>query len=408
MLTGAQKLAFSLHSLIFFYCGPVPLYWNKEGTHLIISKSIFKWTLWLVLALMVLLHALEHAVFLVWYGWLAPRRDFTWLNSIMSTVVVIILLAYVIVAFTSVRQRSAVVSSLNSILQLSINLETLLKLRRSKSKRPGHSELQSIFDLTIFAFVLCGGCFPIVITTGGIYTDNDMLRFIFNDVIPVDKMYWNEEILQWTILARVLTFFITWVEVARTGTYFGCCFFTGVDHCCRIVALLSKHFIVDTESFGRAYSCLQIVHAKIRKWFEMLLYIAIFIGFWGTVLVSWFTIRCYGKIEWAIYLGAVFMTVVLIFGNFILFPEIIQAFVEVTRAATNHYRVVRLRHVLSKNKSRELEIYVKRAKAIRPIIFWYGTFFVMDQLYLADYLWMLMNRTVDAILIIEVPNFNLE
>lgn len=66
---------------------------------------------------------------------------------------------------------------------------------------------------------------------------------------------------------------------------------------------------------------------------------------------------------------------------------------------------MRLVRVLSKKKVTQKGLWFKRIKAIQPIVIWYGTFYIIDEVFLVDYLWVLINRTVDTILIIDIPNF---
>lgn len=411
MLTDLQKFAFALHSVLFFYTCQLPFNWNKEKTRFMISNSITRWTVWLATLFILCIHVALYAFCAVWYGWFSPRPDFTWLNSFLFLIGAIILSLFVFTAYTIIRHRRLIVNAMNLLIQISTNMKALSDIRCCNSKtkyQDATNDQPNVFDYAICGFVFLGAVFPFGMTIVSLLSDFDVLNFILDDIIPTSvKTNFSVEVAFYTILLRACSAFIQWLEISRTSTHIGCCMVTSIDHCCRILKLLSNNFIAEVNIFTGIYIYLQIIHGRVKKLVEMGIYLGAFFVFWGTVTASWISIRCYGKIDWAVYNVAVAFAVTLVLGNLLLFPELVKASLRAVYVVNTHYKVMQLMQAFSKEKSKpDMQIKIKRVRAIRPIVFWYGTFCIVDQMFLVDYLWVLMNRTVEAILIIDAPNFN--
>lgn len=406
MLTDHQKFAFFLHSCLFFYIYPVPLGLNKAHTRLIISRSPIKWTLLVILIANVLFHSILYSFVAVRYGWWAPRPDFTWLNILIILSGLFILLLHLIAIYTCIRQHSDILGATNSLLQISANLSALAKVQNLRLKYNHDSETHKIFDRAMIGFVIFGAFAPFVLVFAASYTGYDALNFILDDVISTPKMYWNQRTLYLVMVLRACSVFITWLEVSRSGTYFGCCTLIAMDHSMRVVGLLMNNFIRDNEIFTIVFKRLQITFSRIRKWSDGLILLGTLVAFWGTVAASWFSIRCFGQVDWTIYCTSVGVTLTLILTNFVLIPALVKTSLSIMRMVKTHYKVMRLIQGFTKVKSRRSLYNLKRVKALKPIVFWCGTICVIDQAFLVNHLWMVVNRTVDAILIIDVPKFS--
>lgn len=405
MLTDPQKLAFLLHTRAFFYTPPLPLRLNKEQTRLVISRSPVTWTLWMVQILNVCFHLILYSFAMVKYGWLSRRPDFTWLNTLMIFFGVFVLFVYTSEVYTWIRQGNVIIGAANNLLQISTNLFALAGAQNSKLKYNRASVKYAIFDWAIIGFVISGATLPFVFVLGAFYTDYDALNFILDDTIPVPKMYRSQETLYLVILLRAGSVFVTWLEVSRSGTYFGCCILTVIDHVMHIVRLLLNNFITDSNLFTGVFTQIQIIQAMVKEWSEGLILLVTLVSFWGTVAASWFSIRCFGLVDWMVYYISVIITVIFVLINFVLIPALVQVSLSIMQVAKTHYKVISLVQGFSKRKSERTLYYLKKAKALKPIVFWYGSFCIIDQDFLLDHLWMLISRTVDAILIVDVSNF---
>lgn len=209
MLSDLQKLAFSLHSRLFFYVCPLPFNWNEEQIALVISGSRVKWIMWFPLVLNVLLHLILHVFCAVIYGWLAPRPDFTWLNTFISLIGVFVLSAYLVVAITFLWQRRVTLSAFNTLLEISQTLLKLSKTQKFKSNCDCQNGSGNIFDIAICELVIFGATAPFAMTFASLYTGCDALNFILADIIPLPKMYWSGKMIYWVAIARALSVFVT-------------------------------------------------------------------------------------------------------------------------------------------------------------------------------------------------------
>lgn len=257
--------------------------------------------------------------------------------------------------------------------------------------------LEDRYGVVLYVGVILGGVFPFAATFAALYTSYDVTYLIFNDILTDPYQRGLTEILLQFFMRAFIIFSIA-LETARTGTFFGCCIMVGIDIFAKIQEMLRSR-VKSFDYFHIIYTHQRVLLSPIQDWLNLIIYLCLSLIFWVTVSSCWVCAKCYGKVHWPLYYFAVLGALFLIFSLVLLLPQSVHA-VEITKEVVKlHFQQVRENY--SKKKSRGGLLQLKQARAIAPIRFWYGPFWVIGKKFVMEYFSLILLRSFDAILILD-------
>lgn len=216
-----------------------------------------------------------------------------------------------------------------------------------------------------------GVCGPFFLTFVSILMDYDKTDFILR--ILSDPKYWSYETVCITVLIRILVLLMVAVEFCRSGSFFCMCGLLGALQATEIVNVFET---LSFPLFAYLYTQLRLIHAKMRVWFEWLLYFTEAIFFWGTIISCWFVIRAGDSMELVIYLVFVLATVTFITVQVLLLPDAVESTVKAETVVISQR--IRMKELRSKRKHGTLR-YMKIGESIFPIRIMCGSFRKIDK-----------------------------
>lgn len=238
--------------------------------------------------------------------------------------------------------------------------------------------------------------FPIIYTVAALYMDYDAVHVILT-FVPLDVFNRSLQKIYCLLLLRTLSLFVACAEFCRSGAYQIVLCVLAVDHFRKLVYGMIKLCYL---RFVQIYTCLNIIYCKVRLFITLLLYLLHTATFWGTVMSSWILLKCWGKIEYFIYLAAFLCFVVLTIEQIVLTPNVIATAVRAADVLYIQRKRMKLNYIRRKI-SRNLRL-LKSCEAIQPIVIWYGNFLPLDFEFMLHHFRLVLERIFDAVMIIDI------
>lgn len=130
------------------------------------------------------------------------------------------------------------------------------------------------------------------------------------------------------LFLRALTLYVTVIEQCRSSCYFCFLCFNAADQFTGLVDSLLKF---GSLKFVRIYNCTSIVCATIKWEVNKIIYFFIACTFWGTVGSAFVLLKCWGKVDVAIYGCTWLVFVALSMEQVVIVPGATEVLVNATK-----------------------------------------------------------------------------
>lgn len=237
-----------------------------------------------------------------------------------------------------------------------------------------------------------------MIPIGSLYSDLDGAYYIFELVMP-DPHYRSQATIIYILAARFIINFLVAHEMIRCGLFAISAGIIIVDRATKTGKILIK-CCRDVDKFCTWYIQGTLLLKKIEHLVHFFVYVVMNGFFWGTVVCWWVCVKCkVSDISLPVYTVFLLAALILLVGHIVIVPMLCLGL----DMAEHIVKLEKLRAELKllKVKSWKNKITLKRANSIRPIILSYGKFWNIDREFSAEYFWLIITRTFDAILLID-------
>lgn len=388
MLTPTLKSSFTLQSKLFGFLPSQIMEWNTNQTQIVVKPIGLKKYVGHVLRLNIFLQSICYGVQLAHAVISTPfiKLDFAYVFFV--TVCFYAFLVGVVVEQSILMKNGRVLNNLNVIFQLNINLTQAKYVRTIKK--------WDVYGFCSILSVITATLLPFVYTGGAIFMDYDSTLPLLDMVLP-DSRQRSMTIILLALTTRTFIQILASLEFSRSGS-FTACLLLALAH--ESTQIMNSLWDISFLKFKNIYGSLSILYSKSRLWLNCMLH-AVHSGlFWGTVLSIWFVVRCWGKVDFFVYNGAVIIMVSILTVQVLLLPESVIMLGSLHDVVFWQKQKIRFYHVRLKLRSTFWNLKV--ANGIRPIVFWYGQFFVVDKEFLTSHAMLLMDRVVDSLVISDL------
>lgn len=228
--------------------------------------------------------------------------------------------------------------------------------------------------------------------------DKDPFYFIFEEILE-DPKYRGF----WTIVGafgiRFAIIFSSNAEGFRSGAYLYTVGLIALDRFVQIITVPIVKF-KSARKILKFHIQYRLLVNAIQPVLQSLLFILLTFFFWTTVMLFWVSVKCSpGQIGYLLYYWyAISFGLLLVGASFIgaIACEIIDLDGDAVKL-----NILMAKRELVQSRSRESKITLKRAKAVRPLQIKYGSFGYIGSGFWIDYVCVLFDRCVDAILMFD-------
>ncbi len=154
------------------------------------------------------------------------------------------------------------------------------------------------------------------------------------------------------------------------------------------------------RDFYKYYIYFKILYSKLERMINFTTYVVLSITFWTLVASYWVCVKgAIEKVSLPLYLVFIFVAVAITLGYFVMLPLVCRALEMAVQVVALHRQKVRFRYVQCKGFGHRVNIL--RVEGILPIRKKYGMFWTIRMEFLGEYFWLIVNRTFDAILVVD-------
>lgn len=212
-------------------------------------------------------------------------------------------------------------------------------------------------------------------------------------------MYRDIKYLYASILVRLVLLHWSCVETCRILCFVGFIAYLVLRRASKILSATSQR-MKKFEDFHHYYIALALLHKRLENTVHILVYTLFNASFWILVAACWVCVKgTIARLTLPFYLTFVMLAVVMVMIYSFIIPMICN-FCEIALKTVNcHILRTKFRYCYTKLSKRKFELL--QACAVRPIQLKYGIFWILNKDFAKDYFWQVVQRTFDAILIID-------
>lgn len=237
---------------------------------------------------------------------------------------------------------------------------------------------------------------PYLLCFGVVYENFDPLYFILDEFIP-DPKYRDLSTIYILLLVRFISCLICAIELCRSGAFGLICFFIVLDRVRLYMQLLIQH-VRKGSIFIYYYNQARINYTTVKAWSECILYVTLFGMFWTCVSLSWICVRTSpSQISTPVYAFAVIAFGMLVFAHIVVIPVGCEVAEMMAYAVKVHN--LKAKVIYTKRKCFAGKLVIKQVHAIMAIRLWFGPYWCLGEEFVPEYLWLLFQRCVDAIML---------
>jgi len=238
---------------------------------------------------------------------------------------------------------------------------------------------------------------PFPIALMAIYSHFDSTYYFLEYMLshPVNRSV--QEIILGVVI-RVTILLPICSEMARTGAFYTVCLAVSVSRFVKFTKNLQAHDIKVTQ-FYKFYSLGRLVLKIQQRLMDSVVYLGLFACFWVTVICVCVAVKGDEHIPTFIHWYFTAAAPVVITFQVLFYPDAAKACDNNIKLVRRYKQMAMQNYSNLKTKGRKIDLLV--AISIYPIRIPYGPFYVLGSEFFSGYFSLLLQRTADAILILD-------
>lgn len=256
----------------------------------------------------------------------------------------------------------------------------------------------SLSSIAMLMIVGCAFIGPFLMTIAAIYADIDYTYYPLEAILP-DPKYRSFHTIIAALLIRLIFLFWGCVEGWRTLLIMIYLSYILIEQVVKIISVLVSRVFLFRDFYSN-YIYFKLVYSKVEKVLNVVTYIATSMTFWALVASYWICVK--GTIEnvsLPLYLMFVLVAVVITASYSIVLPVLCKTLEMAVKVVEKHRKKALFQYVRCKGFSHRLN--VMRVMGIHPVRLKYGMFLTIRMDFLREYCGLIVNRTFEAILVVE-------
>ncbi len=263
------------------------------------------------------------------------------------------------------------------------------------NSQPLSDSLSTIAMMTVVGSAFTG---PYLMTIAAIYADIDYTYYPLEAILP-DPIYRNFQTIITALLIRLVFLFWGCVEGWRTFLFLVYLGFILIERAVKILMVLTSRVFLFRD-FYKNYIYFKLVYSKVEKVVQVITYISFSIYFWALVASYWVCVQgTIEKVTLPLYLMFALVALAITLAHFLILPLLCGAMEMAIHVVAVHRQKARFQYV--KFKGFGYKLNVLRVAGIQPVRLRYGMFWTIRMEFLGEYVWLIVNRTFDAILVVD-------
>ncbi|CAL8143405.1 unnamed protein product [Orchesella dallaii] len=387
MLKVQQIAVIQLQNLVFGFMHRLPLKWNRGYSELVTIKSSYRqlpWTLSLVWTIPFGIASFYSSILSAFYP--QPGR-LQRVDTPFHFAVGILGLIPIAMTLQWFKEPSCIIG-FNNLNKMAWKLSKEYKFSNQPDSILMTTSMLSIIGLLFISFIF---------VFGTVATELDAFFFIIEPLFPVPMVRNLATILSSTILRLVLIVPPTF-EFCRYLAFLVTCIVIFYDSLIDITTPLLR-FEKRIKQQHDIYVRLILIRKQFQESLHNLLWTVLSLVFWGVVLLAWLVIK--GNKVLPKSLKLLFRTdlLVVLVSLVTFLPKFTKLVTAISNVGITHRQRAKMEYGIS--RSVPAKIAMLRANAVRPIEFWYGSFWVIGQDFFIMYLYLMTLRVFDALIILD-------
>lgn len=256
-----------------------------------------------------------------------------------------------------------------------------------------------MMDLFLLASMLTLSVLPVIAPIACVYTGIDCVQILLKNSFFAFGIHRSIFVTFFQTLTSFIIINLACIDTARALALLLYCLFILLERACSSIKLLLNTLDISNPkiTYVPFYLCFMSI---LKRDLERLAYIWLYTLFWMTVAASWIVITKSPKdISYLMYVTIASVPLCVVIFGYAVFPLVCSFLEDSSRFVAIQQFSCTLTcsmHPLRANRCRKLEM-----RALRPIQLRYGEFQQIGREFLVDYVWNIVLRIFDVILIAD-------